>query len=323
MTRRFERRALLAAAGGLLAAPASAQEAWPARPIRVIVPFAPGGTSDLLARLAANEMSRTLGQSVVAENRAGAGGVLGTQLALRAPPDGYTLVISGIATLVVVPALNPAAGYDPLRDFAHVGFLGGPPTALVVTNNHPAHTLADLIRIGREGLPIHYGSPGSGTHAHLIGEAFAQVTGTRMEHIPYRGAGVAITDLIGGTLPAGSMTFSSAASAIRAGQVRALALTSANRLPGFDIPTFAELGFPQLTAMTWFGLSAPAGTPAAIVERLNREAQAALATPRSRERMEADNVESLAMDAAGYTRFVQAEFEKWAPIARASGARID
>jgi tripartite-type tricarboxylate transporter receptor subunit TctC len=323
MPKPIERRALIAAAGSALAAPAVAQEAWPARTIRVIVPFAPGGTSDLLARLAAQEMSRTLGQSVIAENRPGAGGVLGTQLALRAPPDGYTLVISGIATLVVVPALNPAAGYDPLRDFAHIAFLGGPPTALVVTSGHPARTLADFLRMSREGPPIAYGSPGSGTHAHLIGEALAQVTGARMEHIPYRGAGVAITDLIGGTLPAGSMTFSSAAAALRAGQVRGLAVTSQNRVPGFDIPTFAELGFPQLTAMTWFGLSAPAGTPPAIVERLNREAQAALATPRSRERMNADNVESLPMDAAGYTRFVQAEFDKWAPIARASGARID
>jgi tripartite-type tricarboxylate transporter receptor subunit TctC len=314
---------VLAGAAGSLAAPAIAQEAWPARPIRVIVPFAPGGTSDMLARLAAQEMGRTLGQSVVAENRPGAGGVLGTQLALRAPADGYTLVVSGIATLVVVPALNPAAGYDPLRDFAHVGFLGGPPTAIVVTDAHPARTLSDLVRIGREGPPIAYGSPGAGTHAHLIGEAFAQVTGARMEHIPYRGAGIAITDLIGGTLPAGAMTFSSAAGALRAGQVRGLAVTSARRLPGFDIPTFAELGLPQLTAMTWFGLSGPAGMPQAIVERLNREAQAALLTPRSRERMEADHVESLPMDAAGYTRFVQAEFDKWAPIARASGARID
>jgi tripartite-type tricarboxylate transporter receptor subunit TctC len=310
--------------GAALATPALAQQdAWPARPIRIIAPFAPGGSSDTLARIAAQEMTRSLGQSVVVENRPGAGGALGTQQALRAPPDGHTLVVSGIATLVVVPALNPAAGYDPLRDFAHIAFLGGPPTAIVVTNAHPARDLADFIRIARAGPPIPYGSPGAGTHAHLIGEAFAQATGARMEHIPYRGAGVAITDLIGGTLPAGAMTFSSAAGAIRAGQVRALAVTAPQRIAGFDtLPTFAELGFPQLTAMTWFSLSGPAGLPAPIVERLNREVQAAMVTPAARLRMEADAMQFLPMDAAAFTRFVEAEFARWAPIARASGATV-
>lgn len=314
------RRAWLGGAMAALATPALAQDAWPARPIRVIAPFAPGGSADTLGRLVAQELSQTLGQAVVVENRPGAGGVLGSQVVARAAPDGYTFVISGIASHVVAPAVNASTGFDPLRDFTHVAFLGGPPTVFIISNNVPATTLAEFVALARGGQHFAFGSPGAGTHGHLFGIAFMNRAGFTMEHIPYRGAGAAITDIIGGSVPAGSITLGSAAGALRGGRVRALAVTTATRTSAFpELPTFTEQGYPDLSAMTWFGLSGPAGLPAPIVERLNAEVVRAMALPRIRARLEADSTESVAMTSAEFTRFIMAETARWAPIARAAG----
>jgi tripartite-type tricarboxylate transporter receptor subunit TctC len=320
------RRTLLGASLATAALPpASAQtDGWPARAIRIIAPFAPGGSADTLGRLVAQELQQALGQSVVVENRPGAGGVLGSLAVARAAPDGYTFVISGIASHVVAPAINPAAGFDPLRDFAHVAFLGGPPTVFIVNNAIPARSLAEFVALAKAGQRFAFGSPGAGTHGHLFGIAFMRSAGFEMDHIPYRGAGAAIGDIIGGSVPAGSITLSSAAGAIRGGTVRALALTTATRTAAFpDLPSFTEQGYPDLTAMTWFGLSGPAGLPAPIVERLNREVVRAMALPRIRDRLEADATEAVSMTAAEYTRFIETETARWAPIARASGARAE
>lgn len=317
------RRALLGTTlGAALATPALAQEAWPARTIRIIAPFAPGGSADTLGRLVAQELSTTLGQSVVVENRPGAGGVLGSQMVARSAPDGYTFVISGIASHVVAPAINSAAGFDPIRDFTHVAFLGGPPTVFVVSNTVPASTLAEFVALAKGGTRFAFGSPGAGTHGHLFGVAFGRRAGFEMDHIPYRGAGAAITDIIGGSVPAGSITLGSAAGAMRAGRVRALAVTTETRTSAFpDVPTFKEQGYPDLSAMTWFGLSGPAGLPAPMVERLNAEVVKAMALPRIQQRLEADSTESVAMTAAEYTRFIETETARWAPIARAAGVQ--
>jgi tripartite-type tricarboxylate transporter receptor subunit TctC len=320
------RRNLLAATFAACATGAAAQgsDEWPTRAIRIIAPFAPGGSADTLGRLVAQEIQQSLGQPVVVENRAGAGGVLGSLQVARAAPDGHTLVISGIASHVVAPAINPATGFDPLRDFTHIAFLGGPPTVFVVGDAVPARTLAEFVALARGGRRFAFGSPGAGTHGHLFGIAFMRSAGFEMEHIPYRGAGAAMGDIIGGSVPAGSITLSSAAGAIRGGQVRALALTTSARTPAFpDVPTFTELGYPDLSAMTWFGLSGPAGLPAPVVERLNREVVRAMALPRIRERLAADATETVGMSAAEYTRFIEAETARWAPIARASGARAE
>ncbi|WP_203072863.1 Bug family tripartite tricarboxylate transporter substrate binding protein [Falsiroseomonas ponticola] len=320
----LRRRALLATPLAAAAIPARAQDAWPNRPIRIIAPFAPGGSADTLGRLVAQELQTALGQPVVVENRPGAGGVLGSLAVARSAPDGTTFVISGIASHVVAPAINSAAGFDPVRDFSHIAFLGGPPTVFVVNNSVPARTLAEFVALARGGQRFAFGSPGAGTHGHLFGIAFMNAAGFEMDHIPYRGAGAAMGDIIGGSVPAGSITLSSAAGAIRGGQVRALALTTPTRPRTFpDLPTFSEQGFPQLSAMTWFGLSGPAGLPAPIVERLNRETVRAMALPRIRERLEADATEAVSMTAAEYTRFIETETARWAPIARAAGVRAE
>ena len=251
------RRALL---GGVLAAAtigsARAQsDVWPSRPIRIVAPFAPGGSADTLGRLVAQELQQTLGQPVVVENRPGAGGVLGSLQVARTAPDGYTFVISGIASHVVAPAVNSATGFDPVKDFTHVAFLGGPPTVLIVNNDVPARSLAEFVALARGGRRFAFGSPGAGTHGHLFGIALMNAARFEMDHIPYRGAGAAMGDIIGGSVPVGSITLSSAAGAIRGNRVRALALTTPGRTRAFpDLPTFTEQGFPDLTAMTWFGL---------------------------------------------------------------------
>jgi tripartite-type tricarboxylate transporter receptor subunit TctC len=316
------RRALL---GSALAAAAigtahAQADAWPSRSIRIVAPFAPGGSADTLGRLVAQELQQVLGQPVVVENRPGAGGVLGSLQVARAAPDGYTLVISGIASHVVAPAVNAATGFDPVKDFSHVAFLGGPPTVFIVNNDVPARTLAEFVALARGGRRFAFGSPGAGTHGHLFGIALMNSARFEMDHIPYRGAGAAMGDIIGGSVPAGSITLSSAAGAIRGGRVRALALTTPTRTRAFpELPTFTEQGYPDLTAMTWFGLSGPAGLPALIVERLNREVVRAMELPRIRERLEADATVAASMTAAEYTRFIETETARWAPIARAAG----
>ncbi|SFK28208.1 Bug family tripartite tricarboxylate transporter substrate binding protein [Falsiroseomonas stagni] len=320
----IRRRALLTLPLATAAIPARAQDAWPNRPIRITAPFAPGGSADTLGRLVAQELQTALGQSVVVENRPGAGGVLGSLAVARAAPDGYSFVISGIASHVVAPAINSAAGFDPIKDFTHIAFLGGPPTVFIVNNNIPARNLAEFVALARGGQRFAFGSPGAGTHGHLFGIAFMNAGRFEMDHIPYRGAGAAMGDIIGGSVPAGSITLSSAAGAIRGGQVRALALTTATRARAFpDLPTFTEQGFPDLAAMTWFGLSGPAGLPAPIVDRLNREVVRAMALPRIRDRLEADATEAVSMTAAEYTRFIETETARWAPIARAAGVRAE
>jgi tripartite-type tricarboxylate transporter receptor subunit TctC len=306
----------------LLATPALAQAPWPNRPVRVVAPFAPGGSADTLGRMVAQELTTSLGQSFVVENRPGAGGVLGSQMVARSAPDGYSFVISGIASHVVAPAINPNTGFDPLRDFTHVAFLGGPPTVLVVTASLAARTLADYIEMAKRPQGMSYGSPGTGTHGHLFGVALERAAGLRMEHIPYRGAGAVLGDLIAGTVPSASITLSTALGGIRGGQFRALAVTTPRRV-GFlpDVPTFAEQGFPDLVGMTWFGISGPAGLPEPITTALNREAVRIMTGARLRERLDADAIESADFSAPDFTRFVESEIARWAPIARSAGLR--
>ena len=320
MISRIPRRALLAAPALLLAAKARAQPAWPARPVRIIAPFAPGGSADTLGRLVAQELTTTLGQPFVVENRAGAGGLTASLQVARTAPDGYSFVISGIASHVIAPAINPNAGFDPVRDFTHVAFLGGPPTVLVVNAALPARDLAEFVALGRAGRALAYASPGAGTHGHLFAVAFERAAGIRMEHIPYRGAGAALADIMSGAVPAGSFTLTSALGGIRGGQLRALAITAPRRVATLpDAPTFTEGGFPDITGQTWFGLSGPASLPEPITTTLNREAVRIMNSPRMRERLEADAIEPAEFSSPEFTRFVAAEVARWTPIARAAG----
>ena len=302
------------------ARPAPAQE-WPAKPVRIIAPFAPGGSADTLGRIIAEQLSDTFKQQFFVENKPGAGGVVGSQLAAHAEPDGYTFVISGIASHVIAPIINSTTGYDPLKDFTHVAYIGGPPIVVIVNPALGVKTLADLIAYGKKtGEKLTYASPGAGTNGHLVAEYFAHRAGLGVEHIPYRGAAPGVLDVVAGHLRFGSMTWTTASGHIRAGTVLPLAVSSNERLPDQpDVPTLKELGYPELVCTTWFSLSAPAGVPAAIVDKVNREVIKALGRPDVQKRLAQDEMISEPMTAAQFTQFVQSELDRWRPIARHAG----
>jgi tripartite-type tricarboxylate transporter receptor subunit TctC len=300
-------------------------QAWPSKPVRVVVPFAPGGTADTLGRLVTTKLSETFKETFVVENRGGAGGVVGSELVAKSAPDGYTLVVSGVASHCIAPALSKDFPFDPLRDFTHIALFGGPPGVLVIYPGLPAHDLKQFIAYAKaENGELAYGSPGNGTQGHLIAEQLKQVTGIKMTHVPYRGASLAVSDLIAGHVTVTSTTLTTAATQIKAGKARALAVSSAKRIPEFpDVPTFAELGYPELTASIWFSLSGPAGMPPDIVNRLNAEVRRILKLPDVLERLRPEGIEPGDLDPRQFTAFVASELKRWAPVVRASGARAD
>jgi len=312
-------------AAALLLCEAASAQSWPAKPIRVIVPFGPGGSADTLGRLVSNKVSEYLGQSFVIENRAGAGGMIGSDQVAKSAPDGYTYVVSGVATHAVAPALMAKPPFDPVKDFSHVALFGGPPLVFAVSLGVPAKTMTEFIALAKaKPDAISYGSPGIGTHGHLFGELLKQINGIAMAHVPYKGAAGAVVDLAAGHLPAISSTLTTAGAQIRANKVRALAISSTARLPDYpDVPTFRELGFADLVAVTWFSLSGPAGVPAEIVTRLNGEVRRALQEPDVREKLRPEGIEPGTLNPKEFTDFVAAEYKRWAPVVKASRAKAD
>ena len=299
-------------------------QAWPARTVRVIAPFAAGGTADLLGRITAGKLSESLGQSFIVENRPGAGGVLGSELVARATPDGYTLLVSGVASHAVAPALSPKFPFDSVKDFAHIALFGGPPSVLAVHPSLPSRDLKSFIAFAKsKPRELTYGSPGNGTQGHLIAELFKRSAGIDIQHIPYKGASGAMVDVIAGHTHAISTTLTTASTHIRSGRLRALAISSAARLPDYDVPTFREAGYPELVASIWFSLSGPAALPADIVNRLNSEVRRALQLPDVRARLRPEGIEPGNLDPKAFTEFVAAEVKRWAPVVKASGARAD
>jgi tripartite-type tricarboxylate transporter receptor subunit TctC len=317
--------ALLCAASGIMLAAGAWAEDWPAKPVRIIVPFAPGGTADTLGRLVAQRLSEDYKQSFVIENRGGAGGVIGSELVAKAAPDGYTLLVSGVASHCIAPALARIFPFDPLKDFTHIALFGGPPGVLAVNPELPVHNLAEFIAYAKANPgKLAYGSPGNGTQGQLVAEHFKQLTGVAMLHIPYKGASLAMADLIAGHVQVTSTTLSTASGQIRAGRARALAVTSAARVADFpDLPTFTELGYPGLTASIWFSLSGPAGLPQDIVQSLNSEVRRALHRPELLERLRPEGIEPGDLDARHFTDFVEAELKHWGEVVRTAGARVD
>lgn len=304
-----------------LVLPAVAQ-AWPTRPIKIIAPFAPGGTADTLGRLVAIRLTEALKQSVIVENRTGAGGFIGSDLVAKAAPDGYTLVVSGIASHVLAPEMSKAP-FDPVRDFTHIALLGGPPTAFIVNPNVPVKNLAEFIALARAKLgELSYGSPGNGTHGHLVAELLKLTTRIDITHVPYKGASMALADIIAGHVSAGAFTLTTAGTQVRAGKARALASTGAKRLVDYpDLPTFAELGYPALTAITWFSLSGPAGMPPDVVNQLNAEVRRALVHPETREKTKIEGIEPNDMDPQQFLEFMRAEIVRWAPVIKAANVK--
>jgi len=314
----MQRRAALA----WLATPALAQTAWPlGRPIRIIVPFPPGGATDIVGRIAAQKLGPALGAQVVVENRPGAGGTLGTDLVARAPPDGYTLLLSNIASNGVAAGVYRALPYNPLTDFTHIALLADTPSVLSVNVRSPAQDLAGFLALARRQGGLSLGSPGNGSSSHVLGATLARLTGAPLEHIPYRGSNPALTDLVAGQLDAAITTM---AETLHNPALRLLASTAPARVPmAPNLPTFAELGFPQMTAPTWFGLSAPAGLPDAIADRLHAECMAFLAAPDVTERLNALVALPGALSRPAYQAFVTAEVRRWTEQARAASATAE
>jgi tripartite-type tricarboxylate transporter receptor subunit TctC len=318
MRKLFALVAALAAVSSLALSSAVAED-WPARPVKIVAPFAPGGTSDVLARVLAAHFGDVFHQAFIVENHPGAGGMLGSEAVAHAEPDGYTLVISGIASHVIAPAYSAKPTYDGVRDFTHIAYLGGPPVGLLVHPSLELKSYGDFLGYAKKRTDVlDYTSSGTGTLGFLVGEELAHKEGIKLNHIPYKGGGPALLDLIAGHVTVATMTFSSAAGQVRGGTVRALAVTSEGRLAHFpDIPTFKEQGY-DLVATTWFALSGPARLPAAIVDRLNRATIETLAQPDVRERLSADEIEFKVMTPAQVTEFFASETAHWAPAAKAA-----
>lgn len=302
---------------------ASAAEDWPARPVRIVNTFAAGGTADVLARMVAEHLSGVFGQQFFVETRAGAGGVIGLQSVLNTPPDGYNFVITNVSLLVLGPAMNPAIGYDPQRDLTNIAYLAGAPIVMSVNPAGGMKTLPEFIAAAKSDTrAMTYSSSGLGSMGHLIAERLAQEAGIRVEHVPYKGAAQGLMDLVGGHIAFAVQTLSSTAAQLRSGGLIGLAHTAAERLPAYpDMPTFAELGYPDLVSTTWFSLSGPAGLPAAIVEKVNREVVRALAKPELRGRLEQDGMVAQPMDSAAFRAFVAAETARWKPLAERIGGQ--
>lgn len=316
--------AALFVAAAMLAGSAFGQ-GWPARAVRIVAPFAPGGTADTLGRIVAAKLTESLGQSFVVENRPGAGGVLGSELVSKSAPDGYLLVVSGVASHVIAPALAVKPPFDPVRDFTHIALFGGPPAVFGVHPSLPAKDLRAFVALARaKPKELVYGSPGNGTQGHLMAEMFQQAAKIRIVHAPYRGAAIAVVDIMAGHIHAISTTLTTASTQIRAGRIRALAISSASRLPDWpDVPTFRDAGYRDVVGTVWFSLSGPPGLSAEIVTRLNAEVRRILQLPDVRERLRGDGIEPNQLDPKAFTDFLAAEVKRWTPVVRASGARAD
>jgi tripartite-type tricarboxylate transporter receptor subunit TctC len=320
----FRRRTLLAAPAALAAAPALAQGApWPARgPIRLISTFPPGGFADTMARLLAAELAPRIGQSVVVENRVGAGGTIGAQAAAQAAPDGYTLVMSHSSPFGVAAGTYPNLGYNVVEDFTHLALLAESANLLMVKGDSPIRTLADYVALARR-QSVRFGSSGVGSGTHLMGEYLARLANLpNLEHIPYRGSAPALQDLLAGRIESMFDPITTNTQMIRDRQVHVLALSTPNRIPAFpEIPTFAEQGFPPLTNTTWAGLSAPRGLPAEIAARLTEAAVAAMATPAVTQRLEqlANYAPNPPVTGAAYAAFIRDFAERWGGLARQAG----
>ena len=327
----LSRRHLLASAA-LTPLFARAQAQWPNKPVRLVVPFAAGGTTDILARALAPELQRVFGQPFVVDNKPGAGGNSGAAEAAKAASDGYTMLMGTVGTHAINPSLYPKMPYDHVKDFVPITLVAGVPNVLVMNpataQKYGINSVADLIKALKANPGrLNMASSGNGTSIHLAGELFKTMTGTFMVHLPYRGSSPALIDLIAGNTDLMFDNLPSAMPHIKSGRLKALAVTSAARSSALpELPTVEEAGGAMLKgyeASSWFGLLAPAGTPADVVTRVQQETAKALATPAMKERLLAQGAIPSGMTSAEFVRFIDAEFKKWAQVVKASGAKID
>lgn len=331
---RTRRRQLIAlatlGATALLPGLVVAQGAWPSKPVRIVVPFAPGGTTDILARVLAPELSKALGQPVVVDNRGGAGGNIGADLVAKAPGDGYTLLMGTVGTHGINKSLYASLPYDPQKDFAPITLVAGVPNVMVMNAKRAQElsiqSVPDFVRYAKAHPgQLNMASSGNGTSIHLAGELFKARTGIFMTHIPYRGSGPALKDLIGGQMDVMFDNLPSAMPHIQSGHLKAFAVTSAVRSDSMpELPTVAEAGaLPGFEASSWFGLLAPAGTPPDIVNRLQQETTKALNLPAVKARLLSLGAIPGGDTPQAFARQIEAEISKWAPVVKVSGAKVD
>ena len=307
----------------LAVAPSLAQD-FPSRPVRIIVPFSPGGAVDGPTRVVAQELTKRLGQQVVVDNRPGAGATIGTEAVAKSTPDGYTLLLAS-QTNAISATLYTKLSFNPIDDFAPISLIGREPGVVVVHPSLPVKTVQELIELARsQPGQIDYASSGNGSGQHLFAAQLFAMAGVKLNHVPYRGSGQATTDLIAGVVKVGVPGLAGMLPHIKSGKLRALAITGSHRSPQLpDVPTLAESGYPGYSAYVWLGLLAPKGTPAAIIDTLNREVVAALGTPEVKGYMANASIEALGSTPAEFGTFFRAERDTWARVIQATGAKLE
>jgi tripartite-type tricarboxylate transporter receptor subunit TctC len=317
------RTAFLFAVAGAFIAPAALSQTYPSKPVRMIVPFSPGGPSDITARIVAQKLGESLGQSIIVENRAGASGMIGAEQVAKSTPDGYTL-LSSASIHVIVPSMFSKMAYDPIRDFAPITVASTSPLVLVITPTLPVRNAKEFVALAKaRPNELSFGSSGPGSSTHLTAELLKSVSGTSMVHVPYKGQGQAITDVITGQIQFMFNSPSAVAGFIKAGRLRVLAITSEKRSPQWpEVPTFGELGYKGMVTGSWYAFWAPAKTPEAVVSRLNSEIVRIVNLADVRQRIIEMGGEPVANSIAEFDAFQKAEMARWAKVVKQAGVEV-
>jgi tripartite-type tricarboxylate transporter receptor subunit TctC len=318
---RGQGRNYLVAAALVFAQATALAQPYPSKPIRLVAPFAPGGALDLIARGVAQKLGESVGQPVVVENKAGASGAIGSELVAKSAPDGYTLLLGATTTHGINPAFNPKSlPYDALRDFTPVSLVATIPHALVINPRLPVNSVPDLVRLGKQ-RSLNYGSAGNGSPHHLAAELFKSLTGIQAEHVPYKGSGPALADLIAGNLDFVSVEYTAAEPHVKNGKLKALALATRERVPGIDLPTVAEAGYSGFEVTSWYAIFGPAGMPGELTAKLGTEIHKAVTQTDLRDRLKGLGTTPIGSNPEALAAFQRADIERWTQVVKSAGLK--